>query len=213
VNAFRRESSMKSTTIMVAVGALAVASVLAACSDEKAAATASPVAQASEPAQRQAAAPTQSRSAAGKGESGKAGQGDCDLLSAAELEAAFDGRLSFGRMSGRGPRGRGCTVVLGGDVEGQLIMQAGNRAAFETRKQSYSGQSSVRMEPVDLGVEAYRVNDYQIIVDAGDDRSLSLGLQVFFLGDSAPITAGEGAAGVEALTRQALARLTASASE
>jgi hypothetical protein len=69
------------------------------------------------------------------------------------------------------------------------------------------------MEPVDLGVEAYRVNDYQIIVDAGDDRSLSLGLQVFFLGDSAPITAGEGAAGVEALTRQALARLTASASE
>lgn len=197
---------MKSTTIMVAAGVLAMAGVLAACSDENAAATASPVAQASEPTQRRAAAPAQSRA----DEQSKAGQGDCDLLSAAELEAAFDGRLSFGRMSGRGQRGSGCTVILGGDVEGQLVMQAGNRAAFEVRKQSYSGQSSVRMEPVDLGVEAYRVNDYQIIVDAGDDRSFTLGLQVFFLGDSAPISAGEAARGVEALTRQALARLTAS---
>ena len=200
---------MKSTTIMVAAGVLAMAGVLAACSDENAAATASPVAQASEPAQRRAAAPAQSRA----DEPSKAGQGDCDLLSAAELEAAFDGRLSFGRMSGRGQRGSGCTIMLGGGIEGQLVMQAGNRAAFEARKQSYSGQSSVRMEPVDLGVEAYRVNDYQIIVDAGHDKSLSLGLQVFFLGDSAPITAGEAARGVETLVRQALARLTASASE
>jgi len=204
---------MKSMTTMIAVGALAIAGVLAACSDEDATTMTDNVAPAAEPAQRQTAAPAQSRSATGKGESARAGQGDCDLLSAAELEAAFDGRLSFGRMSGRGQRGSGCTIMLGGGIEGQLVMQAGNRAAFEARKQSYSGQSSVRMEPVDLGVEAYRVNDYQIIVDAGHDKSLSLGLQVFFLGDSAPITAGEAARGVETLVRQALARLTASASE
>lgn len=195
---------MRSTTTMIAVGILAAASVLTACSDKDATAATD---SAAGPAQRQPAASPQGRSA-----SGKAGQGDCDLLSAAELEAAFDGRLSFGRMSGRGQRGSGCTVMLDGGIEGQLVMQAGNRAAFEVRKQAYSGQSSVRMDPVDLGVEAYRVNDFQIIVDAGDDRSLSLGLQVFFLGDSAPVSEGEGAQGVEMLARQALGRLTAPAS-
>src|SRR5690606_33192557 len=133
-NAFRREISMKSMTTMIAVGALAIAGVLAACSDEDATTMTDNVAPAAEPAQRQTAAPAQSRSATGKGESARAGQGDCDLLSAAELEAAFDGRLSFGRMSGRGQRGSGCTIMLGGGIEGQLVMQAGNRAAFEARK-------------------------------------------------------------------------------
>lgn len=198
---------MKSVETVIAVGALFLAGALTACSDKGASKAAQSVVQAAESVPGQAREAGQSQLATSHGGQNKHGQGDCDLLRPAELEAAFDGRLSFGRMSGRGQRGSGCTVLLGGGVEGQLVMQAGNRAVFEARKDAYASQSSVKLEPIDLGVEAYRVNDYQIIADAGDDRTLSLGLQVFFIGDSAPISASEAVRGVEALTRQAMARL------
>ena len=198
---------MKSVETMIAVGALFLAGVLSACSDKGASIAAESVVQAAESVPGQARDAGQSRPVTSNDGQSKYGPGDCDLLSPAELEAAFGGRLSFGHMSGRGQRGSGCTVALGGGVQGQLVMQAGNHAVFEARKQAYSGQSSVKLEPIDLGVEAYRVNGYQIIADGGDDRTLSLGLQVFFIGDSAPISASEAARGVEVLARQAMARL------
>lgn len=136
-------------------------------------------------------------------------QGDCDLLTKAELDAAFGGKLAFGKLDGHNQRGSGCTIATVG-VEGQFILQAESREAFEARRDAYENyvrQSSATMEPVNVGVEGYIVNDAQIIAIDDQGRAISAALQLFVFGGDLPITPQESARGVEAIARQALERL------
>ena len=134
-------------------------------------------------------------------------QGDCDLFSAEELSQAFDGRLRVHRAGGRGGRGSGCTYSLAGLEESQLVLQAGGPEQFDARKQSYSGQSGVAMEPLDLGREAWLVNKAQVIAVREDGGSVSLGLQLITFDQEPPVDESQARAGLEELARLALERL------
>ncbi|MFN4183538.1 MAG: hypothetical protein ACK4M6_02045 [Hyphomonas sp.] len=136
-------------------------------------------------------------------------RGDCDLLTEAELDAAFGGKLSFGNFQGYRQRGSGCTVPTVG-VEGQFILQAQTKESFEAHRdtyQTYAGQSLATMTPVSVGVEGYLVNDAQIIAIDDQGRAISVALQVFVFGGDPPVTKQESAQGVEIIARQALERL------
>lgn len=134
--------------------------------------------------------------------------GDCDLVSRQEIEAAFDGALTVSRIYGRGARGSGCTfsIAEGSGTHGanQLVLQAGNRAHFDVRKTAYQSQS---MEPVEIGAEAYLVNGNHLIAIRDDDASISVGLQLFTIGEPLPVTLETIASGVEDIGRRALERL------
>ncbi|WP_374603893.1 hypothetical protein [Arenimonas sp.] len=131
-------------------------------------------------------------------------QGDCDLLSAAEINGAFEGRLSVRRAGGHGARGSGCTYDLAEGDEAQLILQAGNRAAFDMRKENYA---DMPLEKLDLGEEAWLVNNAQVIAVSADGDSISLGLQLFTFGKPTPVDPAQARAGLESLARTALERM------
>lgn len=131
-------------------------------------------------------------------------QGDCDLLSAAEITGAFEGRLSVKRAGGRGERGSGCTYDLAEVDEAQLILQAGDRNAFELRKENYAGMP---LEALDLGEEAWLVNGAQVIAVSAEGDSISLGLQLFTFGQPTPVDPAQARAGLESLARTALERM------
>lgn len=134
-------------------------------------------------------------------------KGDCDLLTAAELNKAFAGKLSVLRASGRGSRGGGCTFSLAEVEEGQLIVQVGGLADFNQRKQSYSRQSAVDMETLSLGSEAHLFNGAQIIALKDEERSISMGLVLISFGQPAPLSDEEVREGLIELTRMALERM------
>ena len=152
-----------------------------------------------EPATRSASAPAPAPAA-------KA-QGDCDLFSAEELKQAFDGRLSVRRADGRGERGSGCTYTLAEVRESELVLQAGGLDQFNARKQSYSSQSGVAMEPLDIGREAWLVNNAQVIAVREDGGSVSLGLLLITFGQTPPVDKAQAREGLEELARLALERL------
>lgn len=134
-------------------------------------------------------------------------RGDCDLLSVEEIQQAFGGTLSVSRVSGRGVRGSGCTVSIAQGEDSQLVLQAGDRAAFDARNEANGSQSRVRLEPVAIGAEAYRVNDVQVIAIDAQGRSISVGLALLVFGGELPIEPAGIATGVETLARTALERL------
>lgn len=170
---------------------------LAACSP---ASEAPPPATGADPAARAASAPPAAAPAA------KA-QGDCDLISNEELSQAFDGRLSVRRAGGRGERGSGCTYTLAEVDESELVLQAGGLDQFNARKQSYSSQSGVAMEPLDIGREAWLVNNAQVIAVREDGGSVSLGLLLITFGQTPPVDKAQAREGLEELARLALERL------
>jgi len=134
-------------------------------------------------------------------------QGDCDLLASSEIADAFSGKLSVERAGGRGQRGSGCTYALAEVSEAQLILQAGDRNAFEQRKLSYTSQSGIAREALDLGQEAWLFNGAQVIAVSEDGDSISLGLQLFTFDQPAPVDAAQTREALENLARTALARL------
>lgn len=139
----------------------------------------------------------------------KVNRGDCDLFTEAELGAAFGGKLSFGKFQGYRQRGSGCTAPVIG-YEGQFILQAESKESFELRRDTYEGyveQESASMASVDLGVEAYIINDAQIIAIDDQGRAISVALQLFVFGSELPVTKHESALGVEVIARNALGRL------
>ena len=136
-----------------------------------------------------------------------ASQGDCDLLSASDITDAFSGKLTVKRAGGRGARGSGCTYDLAEVNESQLILQAGDRNAFDQRKLSYSSQSGVSMEALDLGQEAWLFNDAQVIAVSEDGASISLGLLMITFGQPAPVDGAQAREALETLARTALERL------
>ena len=170
---------------------------LAACSP---ASDAPPPAASAEASARAATAPPRAEPAA------KA-QGDCDLFTAAELSQAFDGRLSVRRAGGRGGRGSGCTYSLAEVEESELVLQAGGLDQFNARKQSYSGQSGVSMEPLDIGREAWLVNKAQVIAVREDGGSVSLGLLMVTFNQTPPVNDEQAREGLVRLSRLALERL------
>ena len=134
-------------------------------------------------------------------------RGDCDLISADELREAFAGRLSAHRAGGRGGRGSGCTYRLAEVDESELVLQAGDQAAFDARKQSYSSQSGVSMEPLEIGREAWLVNGAQVIAVREDGASISLGLLMITFNQPAPVGDDQAREGLVQLARLALERL------
>lgn len=133
--------------------------------------------------------------------------GDCDMLSGDEITAAFGGKLTVSRSSGRGERGSGCTYSIAEVAEGQLILQAGDEAAYLAKKQAYSNQSRVRLEPMALGKEAHLVNGAQAIALRDDGKSISLGLSLMAFDAPAPVTEEETRNGISLLAEKAMARL------
>lgn len=134
-------------------------------------------------------------------------QGDCDLFSSDELREAFAGQLSARRASGRGGRGSGCTYSLAEVSESELVLQAGDQAAFDARKQAYSSQSGLGMEPLDIGREAWLVNGAQVIAVREDGASVSLGLMMITFNQPAPVSDEQVRDGLVQLSRLALERL------
>ena len=131
-------------------------------------------------------------------------RGDCDLLSASDITDAFFGKLTVKRAGGRGARGSGCTYDLAEVDEAQLILQAGNRAAFDMRKENYAGMAQ---EALDLGEEAWLFNGAQVIAVSEDGDSISLGLQLITFGQPAPVDAAQTREALESLARTALGRM------
>jgi hypothetical protein len=126
----------------------------------------------------------------------------------AELDAAFGGKLSFGKLQGFGQRGRGCTAMIVG-VEGEFILQLQTRESFEARRdtyQTYVDQSSATMMTLDVGVEGYLVNNAQIIAIDDQERAISVALQIIVFGGELPLTPQDTAKGLEVIARRALER-------
>lgn len=131
-------------------------------------------------------------------------QGDCDLLAGSEIAEAFAGKLTVKRASGHGARGSGCTYDLAEVSEAQLILQAGNRAAFDMRKENYAGMP---LQELDLGEEAWLVNNAQVIAVSEDGDSISLGLQLITFGQPTPVDPAQAREALETLARTALERM------
>lgn len=139
----------------------------------------------------------------------KSEQGDCDLFTREELTAAFADKLEFGKLTGFRGRGSSCTVSIEG-YEGEFILQAESREAFETRRDTYidyEKQGSAKVMSVDVGSEAYLVNNAQVIAIDTQGRALNVALQLFVFDGELPITREESAEGVQAIARKALTRL------
>lgn len=134
-------------------------------------------------------------------------QGDCDLLTAGEISAAFGGKLTVRRTSGYGHRGGSCTYSLAEVPDSQIILQAGDAAAHEAKRETYAGYRGVKMLPIALGKEAFLVNGAQVIALRGDGQSLSLGLTLIVFDAPVPLSEEEIRAGVESLAGSALDRL------
>jgi len=161
-----------------------------------------------EPASAPVAAPPQERSVvSGQKQPAREPRGDCDLLSVEEIQQAFGGALTVKRVSGHGGRGSSCTVSLAEGEDGQLVFQAGNREAFDARKQAYESQSQLSFEPVDVGVEGYLVNQAQVIAVDANGQSISIGLVIFVFGGEVPVDPAGASAGLQSLARTALSRL------
>lgn len=134
-------------------------------------------------------------------------QGDCDLLTAAEISAAFGGKLSVRRAGGHGPRGGSCTWSLAEVAESELVLQAGDASAYAARKDAYTSQSGIAIEPLALGKEALLVNRAQVIALREDGRSISLGLMLIVFNTPMPASEDEIRSGLEMLAGIALERL------
>ena len=134
-------------------------------------------------------------------------QGDCDLLTAAEISAAFGGKLSVRRAGGHGPRGGSCTWSLAEAAESELVLQAGDASAYAARKDAYTSQSGIAIEPLALGKEALLVNRAQVIALREDGRSISLGLMLIVFNTPMPASEDEIRRGLETLAGTALERL------
>ncbi len=176
--------------------------VLTACSGSGVPAD-TPAADGTKSAAAAAATPSQSVTT----DSAPAPKGDCDLLSADEITAAFAGKLTVVRTSGRGERGSSCTYSIAEVPEGQLILQAGDEAAYLAQKQSYSSYRGVKMEPMAFGKEAYLVNGAQAIALREDGKSISLALSLMAFNTPVPVTVEESGTGISLLAEKVLARL------
>lgn len=139
----------------------------------------------------------------------QATQGDCDLLDPDRLERAFGGKLTFTGMSGRGERGGGCTVTVSQGEESQLVLQVGDADDYATRKDAY-GSQDLKLVPVNLGREAFIVNDAQLIAIDDQDRSISLGLSLVAFDEDPPLSSEEIAVGIEKTGGEVLANMQAS---
>lgn len=135
--------------------------------------------------------------------------GDCDLFTKEELTDAFGGHLTFGYLSGYRGRGSGCTVTVQG-YEGEFILQAISRDAFEHRRETYTEyvrQGSTTMDAVNVGEEAYLINDAQVIAINSDGGAVNVGLQLIVFGDDLPMSREQVAIGVQTISQKALHRL------
>lgn len=186
---------MKGRKATLATGLLAL--VLAACSDGNS----------SQSALADSASGTQSDTEVSQTPP-QAAQGDCDLLDLDALAQTFAGKLTFTGLSGRGARGGGCTVSVAQGEESQVILQVGDAADYAARKDAYHSQG-LKLVPVNLGREAFVVNDAQLIAIDNQNRSISLGLSLVVFSGEPPLSNEEAAAGIEKAGSEILANMQA----
>lgn len=88
--------------------------------------------------------------------------------------------------------------------ESQVILQVGDAADYAVRKDAYHSQG-LKLVPVNLGREAFVVNDAQLIAIDDQNRSISLGLSLVVFGGEPPLSSEEIAAGIERAGGEVLA--------
>jgi len=110
--------------------------------------------------------------------------GLCDLLGDIDLVAAFEGEMTFGEISTRSAKA--CVVpITGAEGEGLTVQIPGGAEFFESRlaQVEYQGLPVTRL---DLGQEAIRIGDSNVIVLVDDDTTLSIHMQAFYLEETPP---------------------------
>ncbi len=93
--------------------------------------------------------------------------------------------------------------------ESQIILQVGDAADYAARKDAYHSQG-LKLVPVNLGREAFIVNDAQLIAIDDQNRSISLGLSLVVFDGKPPLSSEEIAAGIERAGGEVLANMQAS---
>lgn len=137
----------------------------------------------------------------------RADRGDCVLLRVEDIHAAFGDKLRVDGIGGGRERGSGCEYNLAGFEHGQILLQTGDRASYEMRRDAAQGQRGVTIESIALGQEAYIINDAQVIVLDAQGRSISLGLILIAFGGQLPVTGEESAVAMKALAAGVLERM------
>ena len=137
----------------------------------------------------------------------RAGRGDCALLRVEDIHAAFGGKLRVTGIEGGRERGSGCEYNLAGFDQGQILLQTGDRASYDMRREAARDQRGVTIEPLALGLEAHIINDAQVIAVDAQGRSISLGLVLIAFESPLPVTRDESAVAMEALAAGVLERL------
>lgn len=101
----------------------------------------------------------------------------CALVAGVDLEAAFDGQVTFGELDARSPKA--CVVPIeGADGEG-LTVQLGSADVFELKLGAAEGQD-VPSERLDIGQDAVLIGNADLTVLVDGDTSLRVGLSAFF---------------------------------
>jgi hypothetical protein len=129
----------------------------------------------------------------------------CDLMSAAEVDAALGGKLPLGpAQSFNG----GCQFPVSFGVDGNTVsfskLSRGNYDAYK----GYEDQSSVDFEYIEgLGQEAFAINNAQVCVLLSDAEALFVGAQVMAVQEALPITQEELKAGLIEIATKVEAQL------
>lgn len=117
-------------------------------------------------------------------------EGDCDLVTADEVTAVFEGRITETNRSGHGPRGGGCQIFL--DVEGDsgsvLVVQVLPADHYHTILElvesdpTAAEEVGTRMVDVGAGGVLQQRTNLDVLVD--DQTALRVGAQLILFDQS-----------------------------
>ena len=129
----------------------------------------------------------------------------CDLMNAAEVDAALGGKLPLGPAQSFDGS---CQFPVNFGVEGNTVsfsmLSRGNYDAYK----GYEDQSSVDFEYIEgLGQEAFVLNNAQVCVLLSDTEALFVGAQVISVQEELPISQEELKAGLVEIATKVEAQL------
>ena len=117
--------------------------------------------------------------------------GICDLLTQAEIVAAFGGQLEFGPpdLYGRGDSPyQTCQRIIKAGIDGNHLQFGTTTEGTYLEYKKYEQMSSVKFEYLEgLGAEAFILNEAQLGIRVGDGRFLKASLQLISFGEALPI--------------------------
>jgi hypothetical protein len=109
--------------------------------------------------------------------------GLCAIVTAVDLEAAFDGQLTFGEA--RGDETYCALPLIDAEGEGLMVGTAGTVPIYEA-KAAYADQGAPFRKVEGLGVDAFLINHAELLVRRADDSVTTVAVQAFFLDREAP---------------------------